>query len=479
MERVARRGRAAALGLWLAACGGAGEGSKDAPATKPEPAAAAEAEVTKAGVGAGAPATGAAAKPAGPSEPTRPGEAAKPSGATKPSFHRALAADRPQLHALADGTVLASVGPQIFRVNEHGVLVPEPSLLEGMPPALSAGAGGEPYDWRWDIDVTGRWPDELFVSYWVAPPPNVPYVVRPTLRRRDGRFERMPLGADDHGVYYVDARPYVEGSLLSLVRHQALPPPGVGLTECHEDDAATLRKCEARFAAVRKKAESSKQLVVTRGEPQGPDLEALLGAERVLLHVFDSLPSGHVLAATDEERARMIVMTPTGGEVMALPGKPGEPLRIHAVRLVAADLAFAAGGEGREHDVLAPKLFRFDGRTWTEEPAPACGESAEIYAFEALASGERLAVCARAPEEDDGFPLEALPLQWQPPGGEWVALEQRAAALSLRGQHPWVADDDGVFTTEPVAKEQQAETRKALDAKLLKGAASLELDRTW
>jgi hypothetical protein len=414
--------------------------------------------------------------PVQPTLPTDPALVPKITTPGVPTLARALKSERAWLHPLADGGLLVSVGPQIYTVDAHGALVHDPSLLAGLPAPYDADETGAPLDWYWELDITGRWPDGVFASYWIAVPPNIPYVVRPTYRLRDGRFEPMKLGDSEASFYYVDARPYVDGSVLSLKRYQALPPKG-RLSDCFEDGGTPL--CNKRLAAVERKALASRQLVVTRGLPKGPDLAKALGSDPPLFSCFDSLPSGHVFAATHEERARMVVASPSGAKLMALPGAAGEQLRIHVVRAYAEDLAFAAGGEGPWPNTDAVKLFRWDGRAWTEEPAPSCEPSTELFGFEQLSSGERFALCGEQ-EEDYGFPMFEQALQWQKPGQGWVALEHKGRVLARRGEHVWVADEAGVSTTEPVAHELTAETREALDRKLLAdGPEPLGIDSKW
>jgi len=414
------------------------------------------------------------APPPNPAEPAEPAEPAKPATPGMPTFHRALEGERPWLHPMADGGLLVSVGPQIYVVDASGALTYDPSLLAGLPYPLSADDAGEPQSWHWDLDVTGRWPDLVLASYWVAEPPRTDYVVRATFKLRDGRFEPMALGGSDHAFYYVDARPYVDGSILALKRVQAKPPKGLNLSDCNEDDASVVRRCEAHFAAVRRKTASGKQLVVVRGLPQGPDLAKALGRRPPTLAYFDSLGSGHVFAATTETRARMLVVTPSEARLMALPGGSSEPLRISLVRAYAEDLAFAAGTQGEWSDGVV-KLFRWDGRAWTEETAPPCVDGYEVSDFLQLPSGDRFALCAAPPEIIHG------PVWWQRAGEGWVALEQQGAVLAQRpGGHLWVGDEGGAFTTEPVARELKAESRDALDRKLLAdGPKALALESNW
>ncbi|MEM9461006.1 MAG: hypothetical protein AAGF11_42975, partial [Myxococcota bacterium] len=288
-------------------------------------------------------------------EPTPPGRVATP------TFTRALAAvrDYPRLHPLAYGHLLLSVGPQIYVVEPGKALIEDPLLLAGLPTPLCP-VDGKGQDWLWDLDVTGRWPDATFASIWVAAPPNAPPVARRTFRRRDGVFAPLLLGGDEWLFYYVEGRPYVDGSILSLRRYQALPPKGVHMSECTEDHASMVRKCDARFAAVRRKAESSKPLVVTRGLPKGPDLSGLLGQGPPPLETFDSLPSGHVFAATSERPARMLVVSPGRASLVSLPG-PTDDLRLHQVRAYASDRVFAAGGTGDPNSEPIPRLYRYDG----------------------------------------------------------------------------------------------------------------------
>ena len=412
-----------------------------------------------------------AAEPSG-AEPTPPGRPATP------TFTRALAAVReyPRLHPLAYGHLLLSVGPQIYVVEPGKALIEDPLLLAGLPTPLCP-LDGAIENWLWDLGITGRWPDAIFASIWVAAPPNAPPVARRTFRRRDGVFAPLTLGGGEFLFYYVEGRPYVDGSILSLRRYQALPPKGIRMSDCNEDP--TYRKCDARFDAVRRKAESSKPLVVTRGLPKGPDLAGLLGRRPPLLATFDSLPSGHVFAATDERTARMLMVSPGRASLVALPGST-DALRLHQVKAYAPDRVFAAGGTGGRSSDPTPRLYRYDGRTWAELTPPPCELYTELWYFEQLTSGERYALCANEPEDEDSGPYDLHAVWWQPPAGEWIELDQKANALARRGEDIWVVDHNGAYTTAALGGEITATSREALERRLLAdGPPCLGVDRNW
>jgi len=487
----------ASLFLHLSACNQLGLGSEEQPSDGPTPAAspAASAEVpTNADADDGRPAS--AAEPTAPTEaeptaaapgssaasgdgtPSATAGAAAPASASPPRLVRVLAGKKPRLHPLADGTLLLSIGPQIYVVESGKPLVEDPALRAGLPYPLSE-RDGVPSQWLWDLDVTGRWPDAVFASIWLAAPPNTEAVARPSFRRRDGRFSPLSLGGRTHRFYYVDGRPYVDGSILSLRRFQPLPPPGVQMGECHEDDPPKVRKCDARFAEVERIATTSKPLVVTRGLPKGPDLEALLGVPPPPLAEFDALGSGHVFAATQERRARMLVVTPRDATLHDLPGA-SKWLRIRAIRALAPNLVFVAGNSDDPFMESKPRLYRYDGRTWTELPAPPCPEYAELWSFERLVGGDHVALCVMPLEEDDGFSEEPKPLWWQAPGQDWVALDIEASTLALHGPYIWATNVEGAYTNEPMGPELHATSRDELDRLVLReGPEPLALFDRW
>ncbi|MEM6989982.1 MAG: hypothetical protein AAF721_05780 [Myxococcota bacterium] len=383
-----------------------------------------------------------------------------------PTFTRALAGEDAQVFTMADGGVILTAGPQLYVVAPDHTIESDPKLLAGLPSPFDAEKDGSPTMWFWGLQVNGRWPDGAFVSYYVAPAPRVDTPPRPTFRWRDDRWDLVERAGPGVSSYYADARPWIDGSVLSLRRFQLGFPDALFITDWEDASEKLTRKHEAYVKKLRAKIAKTKQLVVTRGLPKGPDLEAMLGAMPPALAAFDSLSTGEIFASTAEDRARILIVSPAGSATLTEPTvTPADGLRLRMIRALAPDRVLAAGGAVHGGDDR-PVLLAYDGATWTSEDAPACDEYRELHAIEELPNGDQVALCAATYSENELL-AEAGGLWFRQPGHAWTKLPHAARGLAIHGDTIWISVEDGVWTTAEVARPLEALDREARDIKIL------------
>lgn len=388
-----------------------------------------------------------------------------------PGMHRVIEGEELHLHPMADGGLVVSVGPQLYIVGKGGTLTEDPALLAGLPAPFDREKDGTAMRWGWKVDVSGRWPDAAFLSYHVAPAPRVDAPPRVTFRWKQDRWERTDLGArfDEGGMswFYEEGRPWIEGSVLSLRRHQISYGDAAFVSEWESVEPARARRHERQTKAATKEIAGSKQLVVTRGLPKGPDLAAMMTKTPPPLRTFDSLPTGEIYAATAEEQGMLLAVLE--GRVLEHP-VPLPPaaasVDLRDVFAVSPEHVLVVGGY-RHYDELRPLVAQWDGKALRLLEAPKCAQHYLVGDVVELPDGTQVVRCSIFYEED-GFESDPPEMFWRTKDGPWTRANVQSRELAVFEGALWIAATDGVYTTASTPPASlKAPTTESLDDKLL------------
>ncbi|NVB41140.1 hypothetical protein G6O69_25090 [Pseudenhygromyxa sp. WMMC2535] len=425
-------------GLGLVACRAAGDGVEDRGQAKVAEAAKG-AEAAEARSDAAQPVE--ADRPEAESAPAGEAEAAKPDAPVEvgpkpvPSFRLVakLSPDNPsepyeipalRIFASVDGSVFVAGGPLVLRVTDEGELpAPTPAAMGGVHPLTEEMSENQLYGYfGWRVAyLGGRWPDGLFMTTSWGSGFRLSMDPFEQHRWRDDRWQFIETLSGKLAYHIARAAPWVDGQLLGLRSYSVYLPDADEETYDELYDAAAPLVAKAR------------KLVVLRGEGKAP-----AGLSKQSIVDFDALPDGTIVALVGGAKALKYTLE---GDAITDQTLPGEDARYDRVELVDARHGWAWSS-------AAPAvLAAYDGETWGQDQAPACGEVG-LASFALGPGGRQWAACG-APISGDGM---------EPGGGVWsrlagepwvtVALPAGAQIRQIIARGPddvWLAGDRGVY----------------------------------
>jgi len=337
------------------------------------------------------------------------------------------------LHPLVDGTLLASAGPLVLRVDERGELLHDPAMLRGIEsirPFVSAFAEDDfemVAAWR-PVSLGGRWPDAVYLSLDVVSgfrgEGGVPVVYRWT----PNGWAKLSTRGKHYEHYPAELHPWKDDSILARRVYMPWYP---GQDEWEGDEGGpTEQQVEVAKQAIAR----AKKLVVIRGEPQAPELAATVAA-------FDSRATGEVFAVTGDASPSLVWLDAAGTR-RTVP-LPGTDVQVHGVRADSPDHVWVFGAVPA-NDGFAPWLVRVEGDRATLVEPPAC-TGLGLGSFAALPDGAQWATCSEPIEWM--YERDESELWHRPAGGAWAPVSMPPGVESPRqvvARGPddvWVAAD--------------------------------------
>lgn len=329
------------------------------------------------------------------------------------------------LHPLVDGSLLASVGPLVLRVDERGELVHDPKMLRGIKSIRGVSAEDDEFEgvakW-WPISLGGRWPDAVYLSLDVASGFRGEGG-EPEVLRWDGQaWVKIETRSRNTHWYPAEVHPWIEGSLLARRAYV----PWYGEEDPWEDGDGPSA---ATVAAADRVITKAKKIVVIRGKPKAPAVPATVTA-------FDSLETGELFVVTGEDPPSMVRIDAAGAShTVAL---PGTDVHVHGVVADGTDRAWVFGMmQGPKED--GPWLVRVEGDRATATDAPACTQIG-LASVVVLESGAMWATCADPLAEPEPYGADAATLWYRAPNGAWTPS---TLPPGISGPRRVVARNDG------------------------------------
>lgn len=414
------------------------EAGSPAPSTAPASAEAGAAEAARTSEAADAPEPAVAGKSVEPAPtPAAPSEA----------LHViARSGTEMGVHPLVDGSLLASAGPLVLRVDERGELVHDPAMLRGLK-SIRASISPDGTDFEgvhaWGpVALGGRWPDAVYLSLDVVSGFRGEGGV-PAVHRWDGQaWVTIGTRSRHYDWYPAEVHPWIEGSLLARRVFQEWYP---GQEEWDESQGPTKQQVAAAHRAIAQ----AKPIVVIRGAPKAPATAATAVA-------FTSRPTGEVFVVTGDEPASLVRIDAAGAShTVALPGDGFA----HGVIADGPDRAWVFGVAGDEPK--QPWLVRIEGDGATQAEAPGCQEIG-MSSLAVLDDGTQWATCGDPPRELHAIWPERYSLWQRAPGEAWTqkslptGVDRPRTVVARAADDVWVSarDQDGgvVLHSRPRSK---------------------------
>lgn len=313
------------------------------------------------------------------------------------------------LHPLVDGSLLASAGPLVLRVDERGELVHDPAMLRGLENIRDVSADDDEFDgvsaW-WPVALGGRWPDAVYLSMEVASAYRGDGA-EADVHRWDGQaWAKVDTRTNRYEWYPAEIHPWIDSSLLARRVYRPWYP---GHDPFDDGEGPTEQQVEASARAIGQ----AKKIVVIRGEPKAPAAPATVTA-------FASLATGEIFAVTGDDPPNLVRLDTEGGRhTIALPGKD---VHVRGVIADGPDRAWVFGTRvGPKDEDERAWLVRVHGKKASMADAPNC-RGTGLASFVALDSGTQWATCGAALDDVDAAYFADTPgtLWHRAPGKAWA-----------------------------------------------------------